>query len=59
MKLTRRTVESASDVVGYGMVTRIVEVPQIQYIDIVVDVQVCVEDGDLHSLERLVCSRSP
>ena len=41
------------------MVTRIVEVSQIQYIDMVVDVQVCVEDGDLHSLERLVCSRSP
>ena len=34
MKLTRKTVESASDVIN------VVEVPQIQYIDRVVDIPV-------------------
>ena len=48
MKHTRKTVESASDVIN------IVEVPQIQYTDRVVDIRVCVEDGP----GRLVCSRS-
>ena len=53
MKLARKTVESASDVIN------IVEVSQILYIDRVMGVPVCVEDGDLHSPERLVCSRTP
>ena len=43
MKLTRKTVESASDVIN------VVEVLQIQYTDRAVDVPACVEDGDLHS----------
>ena len=50
VKLARKTVESASEVINN------VEVPQIHYIDRVVDIPVCVEDGDLHSLERLVYS---
>ena len=48
MKLTRKTVESASDFIN------VVEVPQIQYIDRVVNILVCVEDGDLHSPEMFV-----
>ena len=50
MKFAGKTVESASDVIN------IVEVPQIQYTDRVVDIPKCVEDGDLQSPGRLVCS---
>ena len=43
MKLARKIDESASDVVGYDMVTDVLNT-------------VGVEDGDFYSPERLVCS---
>ena len=46
VKLARKTDESASDVVGYGVATRVINnegVPQIQYIDRVVDIPECME----------------
>ena len=51
MKLMRKTDESASDVVDYGMVEQpepstLWRVPQSQYIDRVVDIPKSVEYGD-------------
>ena len=51
MKLVRKTDESASDVVDYGLVEQpepstLSRVPQSQYIDRVVGIPKCVEYGD-------------